>query len=329
VLLASPGQTRRAVEGVLETLSEYSQWVEAERHAAQSATVYTDIGKLTPYDGQQIARQIIQRLAEKGFQASIGLASNKFVASVVAKRMQTGSTQLVRKGEEAAYLVGCPVTYLPLDAETARRLDLLGLRQMGQLAGLPRAALIEQFGTLGKRIHLLSCGEDTRRVAKYIPPITQTATCQFDAAVEDRFVVESVFASLSAELMLQLADQQMACREVLLTLHLDDHTELEASGVSREPLSTSSSLYRFVQQVSERLRPHCGIIEVGLRLNQIAPLVPRQLSLFDQPQVEALHTIMLGLSERYGVDCFYQVEVHAHAARLPEFHFHLEPVAAA
>ena len=329
VVLASPGQTRRELENVLESLSDYSQWVEAERPAAQTAVIYADIGKLTVKDGQQIAEQIIHRLSERGFKVSVGLASNKFVASVAASAGHRGSVSVVRKGDEAGYLAARSVAYLPLDAETARRLDLLGLRRMGQIAALPRPALIEQFGKLGGRMHHLSWGEDTRKVDKYIPAVTQTAARQFDSPVEDRLILESVLAAMSAELMRHLVDQQLTCRDVLLTLHLENHSEQEAGAVAREPISGSNGLYRSVQRLMGRLSIDCGIVEVGLRVSQLAPVVPHQLSLFDQPQAEELHRKIIDLAGRYGSECFFQFELHSHPARLPEFHFHLEQVAAA
>lgn len=51
--------------------------------------------------------------------------------------------------------------------KTARRLKLYSLRTLGQLAALPRAALIEQLGKPGGITHRLASGEDNRRIAKY------------------------------------------------------------------------------------------------------------------------------------------------------------------
>jgi len=119
VQMASPGQTRRAVQINLTRISAYTQWVEAEHHAAQTATLFADLGRLTIKDGQQIAEQITQMLGEHGFKASIGLASNKFVAHVAADSGHCGSVSIVRKGDEAAYLASRSVAHLPLDTETA------------------------------------------------------------------------------------------------------------------------------------------------------------------------------------------------------------------
>jgi len=70
---------------------------------------------------------------------------------------------------------------------------------MGQIAAISRSALIEQFGKLGGRLHHLSSGEDTRKIDKYEPPVTQMASRQFDSPVEDRLILESVLAAMSAE----------------------------------------------------------------------------------------------------------------------------------
>ena len=324
VEMASPSHTRRGLENLLQILSDYSQWIEAKRHAAQTAILYVDIGKLMPKEGQGIAQQIIERLLAEGFKASIGLASGKFTAYVAATVAAPGEVKLVKKGDEAVYLAHFSTAYLPLDTETARRFELLGLRRIGQVVVLPRPALIEQFGRAGGQLHQLASGEDTRRVAKYIAPLNKVVSRQFDPPLSDRLILESVLALLAGEVSAQLLRDGFACQSLLLTLHLDNHSEQEVESLVREPISSSGHLYRTVQPLLDRLKISCPITDVALRVGKLAPIQPRQLSLFDQPQADALENILLQLTDRYGEDCFYRVEAHMHPARLPELQFRFE-----
>jgi nucleotidyltransferase/DNA polymerase involved in DNA repair len=245
--MASPSQTRRTLQINLQRLSTFTQWVEAEHHTTQSATLYADLGKLTIRDGQQIAEQINQIFDEHGFNISIGLASNKFVAYVAARVGHRGSISVCaeRRGSCLSHI---PFGHLlTIRYRNCRRLNLLGLHQIGQIAAIPRPALIEQFGKLGGRLHHLAGGEDTRKVAKYTAPVTKRAERQFDSPVENRLIIESVLAGMSAEIMRQLINQQMTCRDVLLILHLENHSEQEAGMIGREPISSSNALYRSVR----------------------------------------------------------------------------------
>ena len=69
--------------------------------------------------------------------ASIGLAANRFTAGAAAAAANTSTLRLVRPGEEAAFLAPLSVETVALEPETARRLDLFGLRQLGQIAVMP------------------------------------------------------------------------------------------------------------------------------------------------------------------------------------------------
>jgi DNA polymerase IV len=321
---ASPGRTRRALDKLLALLTDYSQWIEAERNYAQTAAIYIDLGKLTPREGQLLAEQIIHRVADAGFAASVGLAAGKFPALVAAKASRSGNVTLVRRGEEAAYLASLPVTLLPLDRETARRLDLLGLRQMGQVAALPRSAVIAQFGKEGGRLHRLASGVDTRRVARYMPPVVESARRQFEPPLDNLLPLETIMGALAAELALRLANSHLDSREITLTLRLDDHSEQEIQARPREPVSGSLGLYRALQTMTAQLKVRSSVVELEVRLGRLSPVLPRQLSLFDAPMQCDPRPLLLELAERYDDIRFYSVALNSQPSRLPERRFHLE-----
>ncbi len=326
--MASPTQVRRTVDNLLHILSDYSQWIEA-KHRVQTAMIYVDIGKLMPKEGEALAQQMIDRLQMEGFKPAIGLASNKFTAAVAAATIVSGQIVLVKKGMEGAFLAPLPTAYLPLDTETARRLDLLGLRRMGQVVMLPRSVMLEQFGKPGGQLHKLASGEDQRRVSKYLPPLGKSASHQFDPPLADRLILESVLASLVSEVSDRLLSEGMACSQLSLILRFENHSEQDVEKLLREPLSRSGQLYRMIQPLLDKFHIPCGITEIALRVGKIEPIQPKQLSLFDAPQAEALEGALIRLSDMYGDECFYRVETHHHPSGLPELQFNLLAVAAA
>ena len=68
----------------------------------------------------------------------LGWGRGKFVAATAASRAQPGRPVIVRPGEEGKFLASQPVSVLPLDIDTHRRLRLLGIRTLGRLPRCPK-----------------------------------------------------------------------------------------------------------------------------------------------------------------------------------------------
>lgn len=329
VALFKPGCLRQVLETLQTALTHYSQWVEAEHTGIQTAVLYLDLGKLRPSEGRAVATQMMGEFQTKGFPVSVGLASTKFTAQAAARAAQGGEVTLVAQGDEARFLAAYPVSLLPLDGEIARRLDLLGLYRIGQLAALPRTALIAQFGKPGGRLHRLAAGEDPRRVAHYTVPVTEGGSQQFDPPLEDRLILQSVLSVLSAGLIGRLTQQAVSSREITLTLRLENRVELEVQSRPREPINSGAVLVRTLYALLNKLTLNAGIVEAEVQLGRLTPTLPRQLSLFDALDTHDPRQVLLDLSERYGEELFYTVTINPLHPRLPEWRFILEKVEAA
>jgi protein ImuB len=98
--------------------------------------------------------------------ARIGVAPSRFAALAAATRARARRTEVTPSGPArlAAYLAPLPVGLLAARAETAalpQVLDRFGIRTLGELAKLPRAALADRFGTAGPLARDLARGRDT------------------------------------------------------------------------------------------------------------------------------------------------------------------------
>ena len=107
--------------------------------------------------------------------ARIGVAPARFAAFAAAGRARARRPELapVQAGRLAAYLAPLPVVLLAAREATAalpEPLERLGVRTLGELAALPRAALADRFGAAGPLARDLARGRDTplvpRRVAE-------------------------------------------------------------------------------------------------------------------------------------------------------------------
>jgi DNA polymerase-4 len=321
-----PSRYRRALLCILDLLCEYSQWLDHERHYVQTAIIYMDLGKLKPSVGQHLARQMVEQLrSQYGMTAQVGLAANKFTAYAAALKEQAQTVTLVPRGEEATFLAPLPIQYLPLDSETEHRLSLFGLRTLGQLAALPRDALLAQFGKTGGMLHRFASGEDGRRVAKYIPEQVASEAFMFEPAVDDRCILDNVLRHLSQRLAAQLETQNLTCRDITLTLSLEGGEQVEERIRLTESKGSAVAVHRAAQGLMHRMAIQSAVCRVELRLAHLSPLLPRQLSLFEDSAPQKLQALLIDLAIHYDDTRFYTAVVHPRAT-LPELRFSLEGI---
>ena len=116
--------------------------------------------------GEAIARQIKQRIrTETGLIASVGVASNKFLAKLASDHGKPNGLVVVPEDEVLQFLAPLPVGRLRgVGAKGEKRLHALGLRTVGQIAQLPEKVLVGHFGDHGSHLWQLAHGVDERTV---------------------------------------------------------------------------------------------------------------------------------------------------------------------
>lgn len=261
-----------------------------------------------------------------GFDSQIGIASNKFVARVASAYAE--NSLFVGQGDESAFLAPLPVQLLPLDKEMQRRLPLLGIDNIGQLARLPKVAVWEQFGKQGKWIHDLANGIDWRTIHPYVPP-QQLHTCQqFDTPIADRPILENVLRRMVIHLHEQLNSQ--IARQISLIIQLDDATQLESHIEPHQPLSDIPSLVRKVEAMLAQQVIHCSVNEISLTLSGLQEPEPVQLSLFDllEPATKSVRDYVPDWSHRYRDSDYLLADLHDYVHNIPERQFELVSVGA-
>jgi nucleotidyltransferase/DNA polymerase involved in DNA repair len=116
----------------------------------------------------------------------LGWARGKFASWVAATRARPGEPVIVGDGDRDAFLRTQPVATLPLHPDNHRRLLQLGLKTLGDLAALPEAAVVAQFGREGKAAWRLAAGVWDEPVRGRERPQPITATLDFPSPVADR-----------------------------------------------------------------------------------------------------------------------------------------------
>src|SRR6266705_4790079 len=128
----------------------------------------------------------------------LGWGMGKFVAWVAASRSKPDNAVIVPVGGEKTFLASQPISALPLDPDTHRRLRQLGIRTLGALAALPEEAVTAQFGALGRRLWRLAAGRTVEPVVGGVAPEPIVAALTFFTPVGERDLIERAIDQLIA-----------------------------------------------------------------------------------------------------------------------------------
>src|SRR5262249_12237217 len=131
------------------------------------------------YGGLEPALKRALAAAGPAWDARAGAAERRFAALAAANVARAGQALIVSDDRTRTFLAPLPLTLLPLERERYEELEELGVRTIGQLAGLPGGAVAERLGPDGRRAWSLARGEHDRRVAPRQPPARLVETLEF------------------------------------------------------------------------------------------------------------------------------------------------------
>ena len=152
------------------------------------------------------AERIVEHIAQScSVEAQVGVADGVFAAGLAAR---TG--QLVPVDGTPGFLAGVDIAALdrPDLADLLRR---LGIRTLGDFAGLPFADVLGRFGVDAALAHRLAAGSDERPLAVRQPPPDLDVTQTFDEPLVRVDVAAFAARQLAERLHDRLAGYGLAC----------------------------------------------------------------------------------------------------------------------
>ncbi|MCA9895961.1 MAG: hypothetical protein KC615_23410, partial [Anaerolineae bacterium] len=321
VVTANEGAYQRAFEVLLQQLLHFTDRLQPE-YQPTSAAVYL----ATDTERQQLLDFVTERL---GIGPTLGVSEKLFTARVAAAfAMFGGPTKVVESGHEAEFLAKYPVDTLPLTKDMRRRLPLLGIRTIGQLAALPHIAFWEQFGKKQLWIHELAQGIDHRTIQTYVPPVILSRKHTFDDSINDYQVIQYVLQQMVSWLIEQLAGREAG--EITLLLQLENKARIELHTKPHLPVKDSPFLMRQLEAQLYKQAVTDQIVEVEVQLSHIQQPKPRQLSLFgENASVTRLEDHLPSMQYRHPNTYFQRaILIEAGPYAPPEEQFELERVGA-
>jgi hypothetical protein len=277
-------------EAALDTLDELSPRVESPAPGYVLVDV-TGLGPLFGDEPRVAARAATLVAALHPLALRQGIGDNRWVATVAACRARDGGLERVTAGDGRRWLAPLPIRLLPADEEVRARFTLFGLRAVGQLADLPRAAVAAQFGTAGERLHALARGDDPRPLAPRRRPESVSVELPFEPPVDGLEGVAFGLRRVCAELCESLARRHRAPGRARLELRF------EAERGPRATRSTTAELYAEVVLPQPALEPDWIARLLTARLEAALRETSVDADDADEPRIAAIRLAFDRLSD--------------------------------
>ena len=219
--------------------------------------------------------------------ARAGVGNTRFGSSVAAS--MEASIPVGDAHVEAAWLAPQTIGYLPADADTHGRFRRFGLTRIGDLAALPRSAVVARFGQHGGTLHDLALGLDARPLRPRRPVERLRAQLELESPIDGTEPLRFILHSLCAGLCAQLVARGAAVTTATLTLTLEDAAASGPEVVQHlpEPVARPEPIERLLLARLDQMTLAGPIAHVALELDGRAPGAGQQLTLFEPQAARA------------------------------------------
>jgi len=208
-----PAAAEEAWEGIVRALEDAGFSVDS---AAPGCAYFETGGVERLYGGLEPALKRALTAAGTGWDARVGAATRKFTALAAANIARSGQVLVVSDDRTREFLAPLPVSLLPLDAQRQEELKELGVKRLGELAGLPGGAVAERLGPDGRRAWSLARGGSKRRVRGRRPAAELFETLEFPEAVGNELTLRRSLGVLVDRLLSRPERGGRALRKVAL-----------------------------------------------------------------------------------------------------------------
>jgi protein ImuB len=208
-----PAAAEEAWEKIVRSLEDAGFAVDA---AAPGCAYFETRGVERLYGGLEPALKRALQAAGAGWDARVGAASRKFTALAAANVARSGQALVVSDERTREFLAPLPIDLLAMGAQQQEELKELGVKRLGELAGLPGGAVAERLGPDGRRAWGLARGGSKRRVRGRRPPAELVESLEFPEAVGNELTLRRSLGVLVDRLLARQERGGRALRKLAL-----------------------------------------------------------------------------------------------------------------
>lgn len=251
---------------------------------------------------------------------AIGVATSMFVAGVASGQTGAGSPVIVNGVKTQAYLARFPIDILPLDDDLREYLELLGLRTIGALQTISRAAFRRQFGVKALDVYDLVFGIDRRRWQLFKPPVRIEEAEPLEPPIDNTEALQFIARALAERISAALLAEGLGTRALRITLQQESGQPITVQVRFAYPVTTTSELFDGIRPRLLRAKIMAPLERITLRAGRLEPAYIRQPGLLIRRDgfAESIADAIARLQEEYGPAMIQRAEVRADAAPLPD-----------
>jgi len=236
-----------------------------------------------------VAASLKRALAAVGstWNATAGAADRRFAALAAAAIARPGQAVVVDDERTREFLAPLPLTLMPLEEGRRAELQDLGIKKIGQLAGLPGSAVAERLGPDGRRAWSLARAEDATKVTARTPATDLVERLEFPEAVANELTLRRALTALLDRILARPERGGREIRKVALSARLVGGGSWRRTMTLREPSGERGTLRAALgPKLAELPAP---VLSLGLELLTLSESEGRQLALVP-PEGEELET---------------------------------------
>src|ERR671930_220549 len=287
-----PAAAEHEWEQLLKRLEDSGFAVES---AALGCVYFETRGIERLYGGIEPALKRALAAVGAAWDARIGAAERRFAALAAAHVARPGQLLIVSDRQTRDFLAPLPLSLLPLERERYAELESLGVRNLGQLAGLPGAAVAERLGPDGRRAWSLARGEKRGKVRARKVANELVETLEFPEAVANELTLRRALCALLDRLLARPERGDRAVRKLALSAKLVGGGSWRRMVTLRDATAERDRLRLALgPKLAELPAP---VKRLGLEVVELAQLVGRQLELVQPEGVELRAHLSEGLKQ--------------------------------
>ncbi len=295
LIAADPARDARGFEPVVAALGTFTPQVEiVEPGIAALGTR----GPSRYFGGdralaEQIRQAVLQPVGDPAA-VRIGVADGPLIATLAARHASATTPRVVPPGTSASFVAPIPLATLgPFvdEPDLLATWTQLGLSTLGDVAALPRTAVLGRFGTAGTRLHDLARGTDPSVSAPVPIPADLDEVLEFDPPEIRADAVAFAVRAVADTFAGRLAASGLSCAQVVISLASDHAETLQRRWRLDGPGRRADTSRPLGALIAERVRwqtdgwlsgppgtrPSAGVVQVVLSPGEVRPARGAQL----------------------------------------------------
>lgn len=247
-----PERYRECSEKVFKVLSAFSPQVEM----ASIDEAYLDMTGTERLHGPALkaANHLHQRMkAETGLNCSVGIGSSRLIAKVSSAQAKPNGLLWIVPGQEAKFLAPLDVREIPgVGKVMETHLHALGIKKVGDLAGLEESELSQRFGKWGLALAGKARGEDAggwfdAEVGADLDAKSISHEHTYNEDTADPAQLESTLMRLSEMVGRRLREANFHARTVQLKLRYKDFTTITRAHTLATPTQLDNEIFEQIR----------------------------------------------------------------------------------